>query len=338
MIYILGIESTCDETAAAIIDENKNIIGHSLISQIDDHVKYGGVVPEIASRKHLENIAPVFNNLFNNLFDKNKNKNISINDIDFIGCASKPGLIGGLLVGKNFSKAIASVINKPFIEINHLEAHLLMPFMFYNDIKFPNIALLISGGHCQIFLIKDLKNFEKIGFTIDDSVGETFDKVARMLDMPYPGGPNIENYAKLSKNHNRFIFPKPLIGSKFNSESTNLYNLSFSGLKTSVKNLINNLKKDNNIIDDEAKSDICYCFQKTVSEILIFKLSACLKKFDDINEIIISGGVASNKFIRSEIENFFYNRNIYYPPIKFCTDNGVMIAFNTLLKIKNLNY
>lgn len=334
MIYILGIESTCDETAAAIINEKKQIINHALISQSLEHSQFGGVVPEIASRRHLENIYPLLEILFKDLKDPETGFEINIDDVSAVSCAIKPGLIGGLLVGANFAKALCDSLEKPFIPINHLEAHLLMSFMFFEEIKFPNLALLISGGHCQSFLINSLDNFEKIGETIDDSVGETFDKIAQMLGLDYPGGPNIEKFAK-SGNQSRFKFPKPLIGGKFNSEGNeNLLNFSFSGLKTAVRILIQKLKNEsiNGEIDMETKSDICASFQKTISEILIIKIQNCLKQFPNLDDIVISGGVASNFFLRDEFKKAFPEKKIYYPPIKFCTDNGVMIAFAGLIK------
>lgn len=333
MIYILGIESTCDETAAAIINEKKEIISHVLISQSLEHSEFGGVVPEIASRRHLENISPLMNLLFKDAKDPETGEALSIHDMSGVACAVKPGLIGGLLVGANFAKAICDCLEKPFIPVDHLDAHLLMPFMFFDEIQFPNLALLISGGHCQSFIIKDLQNFEKIGGTIDDSVGEAFDKTAQMLSLAYPGGPNIEKLAR-SGDRFRFKFPKPLIGGKFNSENNeNLLNFSFSGLKTAVRILIQNLKNElGSEIDQQTKADICASFQQTISEILIIKIENCLKRFPEINEIVISGGVASNLFLRSEFSKAFPEKKFYYPPVKFCTDNGVMIAFAGLIQ------
>ncbi len=228
------------------------------------------------------------------------------------------------------SKALCSALEKPFIPINHLDAHLLMPFMFFEEIQFPNLAVLISGGHCQIFLMKSLTNFEKIGETIDDSIGESFDKVAQMLELSYPGGPNIEKLAKLG-DPDKFSFPKPLIGGKFKNDSDQKFNFSFSGLKTAVRILIQNLKKDSKL-DESTKADICASFQKTIADILVSKISLCLEKFYSINDLVISGGVASNEYLRQRLKFAFTEKKIYYPPIKFCTDNGVMIAFSGLLK------
>lgn len=328
-MYILGIESTCDETAAAIIDYNESIISNIVISQINIHKEYGGVVPEIASRNHIENIYPLMDKLF-----QNASKKISINDISHIAYASEPGLIGGLLVGKNFCKGISKFLNIPLIPVNHLYAHLMMPFMFYKNIKFPNLALLISGGHSEFSIINSFYDIKKISHTIDDSVGESFDKVAKMLGIEYPGGPNIEKLAK-SGNKHKFKFPMPLIGPKFNENSENYLNFSFSGLKTAINIFINKISDNNpKKIDNQTKSDICASFQQTILDILIYKISLHLVMYPHINDIVISGGVASNQFLINNLIDKFSNKNIYVPPLKFCTDNGLMISYAGLLLIK----
>lgn len=321
MQYILGIESTCDETAAAIIDINANIISQITVSQQSNHALYGGVVPELASRMHLQNIESVLNKLF-----KESNK-IGLSDISAVACSTQPGLIGGILVGSNFAKSLAVSLSIPFISVDHLEAHLFMPFMFY-EINFPTLAILISGGHCQIAYIRNFEQIDLLGNTLDDSIGETFDKVAQMLNISYPGGPLIEKYALLG-NEDCYKFPLPLTYGK----NLNNQNFSFSGLKTAVKIQINSLKNNGNLSDFD-RNNICASFQKTILNILKHKIDLALENYPFVKNIVISGGVASNKYLRQSLSNYFNNLEIYYPPIEFCTDNGVMIAFAGLLKFK----
>ncbi len=221
MKTILGIESTCDETAAAIISEDANgevkILGHFISSQQDDHADYGGVVPELAARSHLNNISYVMNQVFDEA-------QIRKSEVDGIAASFAPGLIGGLLIGNIFAKTMSSVLKKPFLAINHLEAHLLMPLMNNNDIKYPFLAILVSGGNTQIILVRDFENYKVLGKTIDDSVGETFDKVALTLGMRYPGGPMIEKMA-IYGNERKFKLPMPLCNHEYRNDT----NFSFSG-------------------------------------------------------------------------------------------------------------
>ena len=224
---ILGIETSCDETAVAIVDGDKNILANVLNSQIDLHQQYGGVVPELAARSHIE----VLDGL---VLQALKEANLEFKDIDAFAATSGPGLIGGVIVGMMTAKTLASIFKKPFIAINHLEAHALT-VRLTNDIQFPYLFLLISGGHCQILLAKDVGDYEKLGETIDDALGEAFDKVAQMLGLPYPGGPQVEKLAKIG-DAKRFNFPRPLIDSK-----EHLCNFSFSGLKTAVRREIERL-------------------------------------------------------------------------------------------------
>ena len=220
---ILGIETSCDETAMAIINEKKEVLSHIVVSQIDIHKEFGGVVPEVAARNHLD----VIDNVFNLLLDK---ANIKVENIDVISATTGPGLIGGVIVGTIFAKTLSSVLNKPFIAVNHLEGHALT-CRFTDNLQFPYILFLLSGGHCQILKVNGVGDYDKLGETIDDSLGETFDKVAQMIGLEYPGGPKIEQLAKLG-DKTRFKFTKPLIDSH---KSDELYNFSFSGLKTAVR-------------------------------------------------------------------------------------------------------
>ena len=309
---ILGIETSCDETAMAIINEKKEILSHIVVSQIDIHKEFGGVVPEVAARNHLD----VIDNVFNLLLDK---ANIKVENIDVISATTGPGLIGGVIVGTVFAKTLSSVLEKPFIAVNHLEGHALT-CRFTNNLQFPYILFLLSGGHCQILKVNGVGDYDKLGETIDDSLGETFDKVAQMIELEYPGGPKIEQLAKLG-DKTRFKFTKPLIDSH---KSDELYNFSFSGLKTAVRREIEKI----NILTDKDKADIASSFQNTVIEILVNRLKNVIKNNKDIKDIVISGGVSANQAIKEELTNVCkkYGCNLFTPPIKLCTDNGIMIA------------
>ena len=324
MIVILGIESTCDETAAAIIEEDNNrevkILGHIIASQIDEHVDYGGVVPELAARSHLNNIQRVISEVF-------KEAGVDKNDLNAIAASFAPGLIGGILTGNLFAKTMCSVLKKPFLAINHLEAHILMPLMNNKEIKYPFLAVLVSGGNTQIILVNDFEQYKILGKTIDDSIGETFDKVALMLGMKYPGGPMIEKTA-VTGDCKKFKFPMPLCTHEYRDD----VNFSFSGLKTHIKLLID---KQSPVLEEQFISDVCASFQYTISQILINRIENSIKLLDiSVEDIIMSGGVSANKYLRNGLINHFSNHKLYFPRNDLCTDNGVMIAYNGLLKYK----
>jgi N6-L-threonylcarbamoyladenine synthase len=322
MTIILGIESTCDETAAALIKKHESgfveILSHIISSQQKEHEEYGGVVPELAARSHLDNIDIVIKNLFK------QSENIKPKNIDAIAASSNPGLIGGLIVGNLFAKTMALALNKKFIAIDHLEAHILMPLMNNSEIQYPFIALLISGGNTKIILVHDFENYQLLSETIDDSLGETFDKVALMLGLKYPGGPLIEKNASKGDSK-KFLMPMPLCNG---TEKENL-NFSFSGLKTHIKLLI----EKNQPINENFIYDLCASFQKTITDILIKKLENSLKKCNiEIKDIVISGGVSANLYIKNLLIKNFHNYRLHFPSRELCTDNGVMIAWNGLLK------
>jgi N6-L-threonylcarbamoyladenine synthase len=336
-MIILGIESSCDETAAAIINEKKEILAETVFTQLEEHKKYGGVVPEIAARAHLEYIDKIIE-------DTMKKANVSYNDLDAIAAASGPGLIGGVVVGVMTAKAIALAHNKPFIAVNHLEGHALSP-RISEDVKFPYLLLLVSGGHCQILIVKGPGDYERLGTTIDDAAGEAYDKVSKMLGLGYPGGPIIEKMAK-SGDENRFSLPRPLKGKDG-------CNLSFSGLKTAVRKIIETYSNDNNInnveIPDQDICDICASFQLAVTESLTHKLQKAIdifkEKHPDGKDIVVGGGVAANQFIRNKLNQLAKDNNLIFsaPPIKLCTDNGTMIAWAGLERFRigiqdNLNF
>lgn len=331
---ILGIETSCDETAVAIVDDEKNILSHALNSQIDLHKKYGGVIPELAARGHIE----ILDDL---ILAALKEANLTFEDIDGFAATSGPGLIGGVIVGMMAAKTLASIYKKPFLAINHLEGHALTARLT-SQLEFPYLMLLVSGGHCQILLAKGVGNYEKIGQTIDDALGEAFDKVALMLGLPYPGGPQVEK-AALKGDERSFKFSKPLIDSP-NKEHQ--FNFSFSGLKTAVRRQIEKLIGENfshltspQKIKEQDRLDICASFQKTVAEILINRLENVInsdKRFLEIENLVIAGGVAANRYIFNSLQNFSkdYSLKITTPPLNLCTDNAAMIAWVGVEKLK----
>lgn len=320
---ILGIETSCDETAVAIIDDKKNLLSHILKSQINLHKEFGGVIPELAARSHAEILDEL-------ILQALKEANLTFADIDGFAATSGPGLIGGVIVGMMAAKTLASIFQKPFLAINHLEGHALTA-RFTDDVEFPYLLLLISGGHCQIIFTKEFGEYQKIGETIDDALGEAFDKVAQMLGCEYPGGPALEKLAK-EGDENRFKFSKPLIYDK-----NHLFNFSFSGLKTAVRREIEKLTNEEfshltspQKINQKDKVDIAASFQKVVCEIIISRLENVLKNHQGkFQNIVIAGGVAANRYIFSALTNWAKNHElkIIAPPIKFCTDNAAMIAW-----------
>jgi len=326
-MIVLGIESSCDETAAALVNENKQILGEALLSQ-EEHKAFGGVVPEIAARSHLEHI----DNILEQCFAKT---NLTLNDIDAVAAASGPGLIGGVIVGVMTAKAISVALNKPFIAVNHLEGHALCA-RISNDVEFPYLLLLVSGGHCQILVVKDVNEYERLGTTIDDAAGEAFDKVAKMLGLGYPGGPAVEKLAATG-DENRFTLPRPLIGSKD-------CNLSFSGLKTAVRKIVETYAPDGDLAHADIPAhdiaDICACFQYTATDCLCRKLAQAITYFKQNyptgKNLVVSGGVASNTYLRTKLQHLAEKNGLIFaaPPIRFCTDNGVMIAWAGLERFR----
>jgi len=320
---ILGIESSCDETAASIITENeqgKPIILSSIVSSQEDiHKEFGGVVPELAARSHIEKIDLITKKAI----DKS---GIKMDTIDAIACTAGPGLIVCLSVGLSFGKTMASSLGKPFIAVNHLEGHALSPKLNSN-LNYPYLLLLISGGHTQFLSVKKLGGYKRLGTTIDDAVGEAFDKTAKLLGIKFPGGPQIEIYAKKG-DPNKYNLPKPI----FHKGGCNL---SFAGLKTAV------LKISKQIKTEQEKYDLAASFQKTVEEILYKKTKIAFQEFknindDDKNKFVVAGGVAANKKIRNMLENLCKEEKFeaIFPPINLCGDNAAMIAMVGLEKFK----
>ena len=320
---ILGIESSCDETAASIIQENDRgiptILSNIISSQVNVHKEFGGVVPELAARSHIEKIDLIAKKAIDE-------SNIKLEDIDAIAATAGPGLIVCLSVGLNFGKAIASSLKKPFIAVNHLEGHALSPKL-NSELNYPYLLLLISGGHTQFLSVQGLGNYKRLGTTVDDALGEAFDKTAKLLGIEFPGGPQIEVYAKKGAP-NKYVLPKPIL-------HKGGCNLSFAGLKTAV------LKITKQIKTEQEKYDLAASFQKTVEEILYKKSKVAFEEFRNINKnkkniFVVAGGVAANKGIREvltilcEEEEF----NAVFPPINLCGDNAAMIAMVGLEKFK----
>ena len=329
---ILGIETSCDETAVAIIDGEKNILANLVNSQAKIHEKFGGVVPEVAARGHVE----VLDDLILQALEESS---LTFDDIDGFAATSGPGLIGGVIVGMMAAKTLASIYKKPFLAVNHLEGHALTA-RFTNDVEFSYLLLLISGGHCQILNINDFGDYKKLGQTIDDALGESFDKVAQMLGLAYPGGPVIEKMAE-DGDEDRFKFSRPLIGSK---KEEHLFNFSFSGLKTSVRRQIEGLVGENfshltspQKISQKDKEDICASFQKVVCQILVDRLSNVLNSLEKKPEnLVIAGGVAANRYIFSYLQDWAlgFGVKIIAPPVGLCTDNAAMIAWVGVEKMR----
>ena len=316
-ITFLGIETSCDETAAAVIRENDkgtaNILSNVVSSQIEEHKKFGGVVPELAARAHLENIEYIVDTAL-------KESQISLDEVDGIAATAGPGLIVCLTVGLNIGKSIAAFSNKPFIGVNHLEGHALSPGL-EKKIEFPYLLLLISGGHTQFLIVKNVNQYEQLGTTIDDALGEAFDKTAKMLDLGYPGGPSVEKFASLG-NKNFFKLPEPIINKAG-------CNLSFAGLKTAV------LRETKKIKDDtKMKYDLAASFQNTINKILYKKTKIAIEMFKNKTQnsdirLVVAGGVAANNSIRENLITLAKEMNfqIVFPDIKYCGDNAAMIAW-----------
>ena len=315
-IIILGIESSCDDTSVAI-SRNNHILSN-IVSNQEVHEKYGGVVPELASREHQKNIIPTISLAL-------KKANISKEAIDAIAFTQGPGLMGSLLVGSSFAKSLALALNKPLIAINHMEAHVLAN-LIDNVPSFPFICLTVSGGHTQIVKIDTTNNMYVLGETLDDSAGETFDKCAKMLGLKYPGGPEIEKNG-VKGDSKRFIFTMPKV---------NGLNFSFSGLKTNFMRVIQNETKNNPLFLKENMEDLCASIQSTIIQILIYKLDLCMQQYN-IRHIAISGGVSANEKFRQAIKKLEKTHNIQavIPKKEYSTDNGAMIAIAGYYKYKN---
>lgn len=305
-VYILAIESSCDETSIAIIKNGCEDVATTILTQMDTHALYGGVVPEIASRMHCENITMVLEDVFSKT-------TLTMNDIDAIAVTYAPGLLGSLLIGLEFAKTLSLVYKKPLIKVHHIAGHIYANNLV-EKMKFPLLALVVSGGHTELVLMEDDYKFKVLGRTLDDAIGEVYDKVAKVLDLPYPGGPNIEKYAL--QGTPSYYLPKPMNNDELN--------FSYSGLKSAVINLVHNEKQRGNEL---RKYDLAASFQTVAIDELVRKTELAINQLG-IERLIIAGGVTANKYLRGEMEKLSQKHNIKLtiPPIKYCTDNAAMIG------------
>ncbi len=318
-IYILGIESSCDDTSAAVI--KNDILLSNVITNQEVHQKYGGVVPELASRAHQQNIIPVVHEAL-------QRANISKDQLSAVAFTRGPGLMGSLLVGTSFAKGFASALQIPMIDVNHLQAHVLAHFIKQNETdihqpQFPFLCLLVSGGNSQIILVKAPDDMEVVGQTIDDAAGEAFDKCAKVMGLPYPGGPVIDRLAK-EGNPNTFKFSKPQIDG---------YNYSFSGLKTSFLYLLRDKIKEDSQFIEKNQHDLCASLQATIVDILMNKLQKAATNLK-INQVAVAGGVSANSALRNAFIDYGKKNNweVFIPPFSFTTDNAAMVAISGYFK------
>lgn len=320
---VLGIESSCDETSVAVIIDEEVVV--NLVSSQDFHTLYGGVVPELSSRAHIQRLIPLVKNAL-------IKSNLSINDIDLIAATAGPGLIGALLVGFTFAKSLAFSLNKPFVAVNHIEGHIFSGWLNNEKPQFPALILVVSGGHTLLMLARSFTDVIKLGTTIDDAAGEAFDKVAKLLNLGYPGGPKIQKMAELG-NPEKTRFPI--------ADLKNRYDFSFSGLKTAVLRYLQNnyepneKQKNMRIIPEADIPDIAASFQFAAVKALTRSVKRALKDYD-IKSLSLAGGVAANKYLRNAMielgkEN---NKQVVIPPFEYCGDNAAMIAFRALTQAK----
>ena len=327
-VTILGIETSCDETATAVIDSDKGLIAHSIFSQATLHKKFGGVVPELASREHIKKLLP----LIDELLCSNR---IQLKDIDAIAYTAGPGLVGALLVGSVLANGLAFSLGIPSISIHHMEAHLLAPILEGDDLKMPFIALLVSGGHTLLVEVQKKGSYKILGQTLDDAAGEAFDKGGKLLDLDYPGGPAI---AKLAQSGQRDVykFPRPMIKTKNN------LNFSFSGLKTALMYKIRELNKEQ-MLTHQIKADLAHAYEEAIVGSLIHKTDRAIE-VTGIKTVVVAGGVGANQKLRENMKFKLAKRDaqVTYPKIEFCTDNAAMIAlvglFHYQKDIENVDY
>ena len=322
-MIVLGIETSCDETAAAVVDDNKNILSSYVLSQ-SEHEVFGGVVPEIAARAHMDHL----DSLIKKALETSQK---TVADIDAVAVTTGPGLIGGVLVGVMAAKGIVAAADKPFIAVNHLEGHALTPRLTEEKLEFPYLLLLVSGGHTQILVVKGVGDYECLGTTIDDALGEAFDKTAKLLGLGYPGGPEVEKRAAQCTNPKaalkRFDLPVSMRGRPGSD-------MSFSGLKTAVRRQVERLSEEGDL-NDQTIADLCAAFQQTCGLIVKNRLKNAVQRYlemcpPDVNPtLVVSGGVAANQYLRGCLKQVCekYNLNFAAPPVNLCADNAVMIAW-----------
>ena len=319
-IICLAIESSCDETSVPIVKNGREVLSNIISSQIDIHKKFGGVVPEIASRKHTENINLVIREAI-------LKANVTFDDIDIVGVTQGPGLIGALLVGLSAAKGLAYALNKPLVPVNHIKGHIFANFITDKELEPPFICMVVSGGHTHLINVKSYSEFEILGKTMDDAIGEAFDKVSRAIGLGYPGGPLVDKMA--CEGQDVCKFPRPLFDN---------YNFSFSGVKTAVLNYINNNKEYN-------ANDVCRSFEEAVTDVVVINSEKAIKEFG-VDKFALAGGVAANSMLREKLLDMCERNNVkfYKPDLILCTDNAAMIGcaayydyLNGKIADKNIN-
>lgn len=316
---VLGIESSCDETGIAIYDSEAGLLGHALYSQVDMHALFGGVVPELASRDHIRKAIPLIKEVL-------EQSGSTVQQIDAIAYTAGPGLAGALMVGACLARALAWSWDIPALGVHHMEGHLLAPLLEEDAPAFPFVALLVSGGHTQLVNVQGVGQYTLLGESIDDAAGEAFDKTAKMMDLPYPGGPHIARLAKQGQE-GRFVFPKPM------TDRPGL-DFSFSGLKTFARNTIEACRAESGLTEQD-KADIARAFEIAVVETLVVKCKRALKETGH-KRLVIAGGVSANQYLRSRLHEVMggMGGQVYYPRPAFCTDNGAMIAYAGWLRLR----
>ncbi len=312
---ILGIETSCDETAAAIYDEDNGLLAHEIYSQVQLHNQFGGVVPELASRDHVRKLLPLVHKAL-------EDAKLALNQLTGIAYTSGPGLIGALLVGATFGRSLAWSLNIPSLGVHHLEAHLFAAMLEEQSPSYPFITLLVSGGHTQLMRVNQLGNYQILGETLDDAVGEAFDKTAKLLGLPYPGGAKLAELANQGRP-GRFHFPRPMIDRPD-------FDFSFSGLKTAVIQAWQKSAKD-----EQTKADLAYAFQEAAIETLVIKTVRAIQR-EKIHHLVIAGGVGANRLLRQRLRETLALHDVatYFPRIEFCTDNAAMVAYLGFLRLK----
>ncbi len=316
-MVVLGIETSCDETGAAVYDTERGLLADALHSQVALHEAYGGVVPELASRDHVRYLVPMVRQVV-------RDAGLTLDDLDAIAYTEGPGLAGALLVGASVANALAYALRKPAIGIHHLEGHLLSPLLADPRPEFPFVALLVSGGHSQLFEVAGVGDYRLLGDTLDDAAGEAFDKTAKLLGLPYPGGPGLAKLAERGRA-GRFSLPRPMLGSDD-------LDMSFSGLKTAVLTLVRRL--GDAALDEQTRADIAVEFEAAVVDVLAAKALAALEA-TGLKTLVVSGGVGANRTLRARLARDVgkLGARVFFPEVKFCTDNGAMIALAGALRL-----
>jgi len=319
---ILAIESSCDETSAAVVKDGREVLSNVVLSQIDIHKKYGGVVPEIASRAHTEAISSLTRQAL-------EQSGLTLEDIDAIAATALPGLIGALLVGLNFAKSLAYSLSKPFIPVNHIRGHIAAGYLAHKELKPPFCAAVLSGGHTSLIGVKDYTSFDVLGHTRDDAAGEAFDKTARVLGIPYPGGKEMDELASKTTDAKDYIFPAPIV-------KDDPFQFSFSGLKTAVINRLHNDEQKGIAPDREA---VAYSITRSVITGITSRLNNVLDANPEYKAVLLCGGVSANSHIRSAVEKLAKKRRIafFVPPVSLCGDNAAMIGAQAYYEFINGN-